>query len=187
MCKKAYIRMNMLTKLRYSGLCIEELVHIYKQYIRTTLEYCSVVYHSSLTDQQSASIERCQAVSLRVILQENFVSYSAALEMTGLSRLSERRLSRCLDFSLKCRKDIHNARFFPLNPNLSNTLETRGREHFKVNFCRTKKYQDSAIPFCQRLLNQHWCEKEEERRAEGQGVGGKESGGQGGGGQGAGG
>ena len=177
MCKKAYIRMNMLTKLRYSGLCIEELVHIYKQYIRTTLEYCSVVYHSSLTDQQSASIERCQAVSLRVILQENFVSYSAALEMTGLSRLSERRLSRCLDFSLKCRKDIHNARFFPLNPNLSNTLETRGREHFKVNFCRTKKYQDSAIPFCQRLLNQHWREKEEERRAEGQGVGGEESGG----------
>ena len=73
MCKKAYIRMNMLTKLRYSGLCIEELVHIYKQHIRTTLEYCSVVYHSSLTDQQSASLQRCQAVSLRVILQENYL------------------------------------------------------------------------------------------------------------------
>ena len=107
--------------------------------------------------------------------------------MTGLSRLSERRLARCLDFSLKCTKDSQNARFFPLNPNLGNTLETRGREQFKVNFCRTKRYQDSAIPFCQRLLNQHWREKEEERRAEGQGVGGKESGGQGGGGQGAGG
>ena len=115
----------------------------------------------------------CQAVSLRVILQENFVSYSAALEMTGLSRLSERRLSRCLDFSLKCRKDVHNARFFPLNPNLGNTLETRGREQFKVNFCRTKTYQDRAIPFCQRLLNKHWREKEEGIRAEGQGAGGQ--------------
>ena len=193
MCKKAYIRMNMLTKLRYSGLCIEELVHIYKQYIRTTLEYCSVVYHSSLTEQQSASLERCQAVSLRVILQENYVSYTAALEMTGLSRLSERRLARCLDFSLKCTKDSQNARFFPLNPNLGNTLETRGREQFKVNFCRTKRYQDSAIPFCQRLLNEHWHEEEEGRRPGGQSReqkgrrAGQGAGGQGGGGQGGGG
>ena len=138
-----------------------------------------MVYHSSLTDQQSASLERCQAVSLRVILQENYVSYSAALEMTGLSRLSERRLARCLDFSLKCTKDSHNSRFFPLNPNLGNTLDTRGREQFKVNFCRTKKYQDSAIPFCQRLLNQHWHEKEQGRRAD-QGAGGKGGEGQGG-------
>ena len=130
-------------------------MYIYKQYIRTTLEHCSVVNHSSLTYQQSASLERCQAVSLRVILQEKYVSCTAALEMTGLSKLSERRCSRSLDFSLKCRKNSHNARFFQMNPNLGNTLETRGREHFKVNFGRTKKYQDSAIPFCQRLLNQH--------------------------------
>ena len=107
--------------------------------------------------------------------------------MTGLSRLSERRLSKCLDFSLKCRKDVHNARFFPLNPNLGNTLETRGREQFKVNFCRTKKYHDSAVPFCQRLLNKHWREKEEGMRAEGQGAGGQGGVGQGAGGQGVGG
>ena len=74
--------------------------------------------------------------------------------------------------SLKCTKDSHNSRFFALNPNLGNTLETREREQFKVNFCRTKKYQDSAIPFCQRLLNQHWHEKEQGRRAD-QGAGGK--------------
>ena len=58
--------------------------------------------------------------------------------------------------------------FFPLNPNLGNTLQTRGREQFKVNFCRTKRYQDSAIPFCQRLLNEHWHEEEEGRRPGGQ-------------------
>ena len=31
-----------------------------------------------------------------------------------------------------------------------------------------KKYQDSTIPFCQRLLNEHWHEKEEGRRPGGQ-------------------
>ena len=79
LCKKAYIRMNMLTKLRYAGLCIEELLHIYKQYIRTTLEYCSVVFHSSLTTQQANSLERCQAVSLRVILQESYIKVHFAM------------------------------------------------------------------------------------------------------------
>ena len=168
LCKKAYIRMNILTKLIYAGLCIEELLHIYKQYIRTTLEYCSVVFHSSLTTQQAKSLERCQAVSLRVILQESYVSYSAALEMTGLDRLSDRRLARCLDFSVKCTKDSSNSRFFPKNPNLGNYLETRGGEQYKVNFCRTKRYKDSAIPFCQRLLNEHWRVTEEGRRTGGQ-------------------
>ena len=96
----------MLTKLRYAGLGTEELMHINTQYVRTTLEYCNVVFRNSLTAQQSNSLERCQAVSLRVILQENYVSYSAALEMTSLDRLSDRRLARCLDFSVKCTKDI---------------------------------------------------------------------------------
>ena len=129
---------------------------LYKQYIRTKLEYCSVVFHSSLTVQQSASLERCQAVCLRVILQENYVSHSAALEMTGLDSLADRRKARCLSFSLKCIKDTNNARFFPRNPNLDHTLEARKREEFKVNFCRTKQYLNSAIPYCQRLLNEYF-------------------------------
>ena len=108
----------MLTKLRYAGVSVEDLILIYKQYIRLKLEYCSVVFHSSLTVQQSASLERCQAVCLRVILQECYVSYSAALEMTGLQALSDRRLERCRDFTVKCIKDPHNKRFFPTNPNL---------------------------------------------------------------------
>jgi hypothetical protein len=171
LCKKAYARMNMLTKLRYAGVGTEDLIYIYKQYIRTTLEYCSVVFHSSLTAKQSASLERCQAVSLRIILQENFVSYSAALEMTALSRLSDRRQTRCLDFSVKCTKDKQNSRFFPKNPNLENLLETRQREQFKVNFCRTQQYKNSAIPYCQRLLNDHWRHQEdkEDRAGAGQG------------------
>ena len=159
LCKKAYARISMLTKLRYAGVSIEDLLHIYKQYIRTKLEYCSVVFHSSLTVQQSASLERCQAVCLRVILQDNYISHSAALEMTGLDLLADRRKARCLSFSLKCTKDTYNARFFPRNPNLDHTLEARKREEFKVNFCRTKQYLNSAIPYCQRLLNKHYQSK----------------------------
>ena len=139
LCKKAYARMSMLTKLKYAGVCIDELIHMYKQYIRGTLEYCSVAISSSLTVQQSASLERCQAVALRIILNESYVSYSAALEMCGLELLGTRRLARCLEFSLKCIQHPQNARFFPLNPNLSGAQQVRYRERYKVNFSCTKQ------------------------------------------------
>ena len=50
-CKAAYQRINMLTKLRYAGETIESVVHIYKQLIRSKLEYCMAAMHSSMTLQ----------------------------------------------------------------------------------------------------------------------------------------
>ena len=159
LCQQGYARLSMLSKLKYAGVSKDDLLHLYKQFIRSKLEYCSVLFHSSLTLQQSASLERCQAVCLRVILGE---------DVSGLDLLSDRRLSRCLDFSLKCTKDENTSRFFPKNPNLDLTLEARNREEFIVNFSRTKQYQNSAIPFCQRLLNDYMT-KQEGQEKEGEG------------------
>ena len=44
-CKKAYSRLSMLTKLKYVGVKIEDLVDIYILFIRSISEYCSVAYH----------------------------------------------------------------------------------------------------------------------------------------------
>ena len=86
---------------KFAGFCIEDMIHMYKQYIRGTLEYCSVAFASSLTATQSALLKGCQAVALRIILNESYVSYSAALEMCGLDLLENRRLAKCLQYSLK--------------------------------------------------------------------------------------
>ena len=80
-------------------------------------------------------------------------------------------LDRCLDFSVKCSEDPSNSRFFPRNPNLDLSRETRNREQFKVNFCRTQLYRNSAIPFCQRLLNDLYAKEGEEKGEGGQGEG----------------
>ena len=164
--KRAYSRVSMLTKLKYAGVRTEDLLHNYKQFVRVMLEYCSVVWHSSLTDQQSRSLERCQSVCLSVILGDNFISYEAALEMTGLEKLFDRRQSRCLSYGLKSVKHPENKRFFPENPNLNLTLEAREREPYIVNFARTKLYQQSAIPYIQRLLNKN-AMQEKQREEEG--------------------
>ena len=45
------------------------------------------------------------------------------------------------------------ARFFPLTPDLR-ILELREREKFQVNFAHGEAYRKSAIPYCQRKLNE---------------------------------
>ena len=111
-----------------------------------------------------------------MILGDNFISYEAALEMTGLRKLSDRRQARCLEYGLKSLKHPVHKRYFPENPNLNLTLTARDREKYFVNFARTKRYQQSAIPYIQRLLNLDEKEKEQERKQEGEGEGSRREG-----------
>ena len=39
MCKKAYARLSMITKLKYVGVNIDDLLDIYKLFIRSVAEY----------------------------------------------------------------------------------------------------------------------------------------------------
>ena len=122
---------------------------IYILYIRSLVDY------SSLTREQEQKLERIKKTCLRVILGEMYISYEAALEMSGLQTLKVRREIRCLKFSLKCIKQPKNQRIFPLNDRrFGQNLQSR--EAFEVNWARTQKYKQSAIPYCQRLLNDHF-------------------------------
>ena len=67
-CIKAYSRLQMITKLKYVGTKTEDLLDIYILYIRSITEYCSVVFHSFLTNELSEKLERIQKTCLRVIL-----------------------------------------------------------------------------------------------------------------------
>merc|ERR1711954_466602 len=65
-CKKAFSRLSMITKLKYVGVKIEDLLDIYILFIRSVTEYCAVVFHSSLTKEQSDKIEKIQKTSLKI-------------------------------------------------------------------------------------------------------------------------
>ena len=141
----------MLTKLKYVGIKLEDLLDIYLLHIRSVAEYCSVVFHSTLTGEQSNTIERIQRTCLKIILGDMYINYSSALEMSGLDSFSDRRSKRCLDFSLKSIKHHRNNRLFPINHH-AGAFNSRNSEKFQVNFASTSAYRDSTIPFCQRLL-----------------------------------
>ena len=101
LCKKAYARITMLTKLKYVGVKTEELVNIYILYVRSLLEYCAVVWHSTLTVEQKNNIESVQKLCLKIILGPEYTSYEDALQLTGIESLFARREKRCLQYALK--------------------------------------------------------------------------------------
>ena len=157
-CKKAYSRLSMITKLKYAGVPIEDLLNIYILFIRSVAEYCAVVFHTSLTQNEARKLEMIQKTCLRVILGEMYINYTAALEMCGLQTLADRRQERCLNFALKCIKHTKMEKLFPTNPESSEHF-LRQKEVFKVNFAHTSRYKQSTIPYCQRLLNEYYKEE----------------------------
>ena len=157
LCKKAYSRLSLLTKLKYVGTKREDLLDIYKLCIRSTLEYCSVLFHSSLTKEQSDMIERCQKVSLQVILSSEYISYLNALSACSFSTLRYRGEQRVLNFCHKAIKHPYHRRMFPLSDTYTKQIHgMRSYEKYKVNFSRTSAYQNSFIPFAQQKLNQEF-------------------------------
>ena len=87
-CKKAFSGVSLLSKLKYVGINTDDLLTIYKLFIRCIPEFCSTAFHSSLTEELSNKIENIQSTSLKIILCDNYVNYSAALEMCNLEKLS---------------------------------------------------------------------------------------------------
>lgn len=162
-CKRAYLRVKLLAKLKYVGVSMENLVELYCLLIRSLTEYCSTAFHSSLSIKQSNKLEAIQKTALRVILGVMYVDHSSSLEMCGLQTLHDRREHRSLQFALKCTKHTTNSEIFPPNPS-TDPHNMRDREHFKVNKTLRECYNKSTIPYLQRRLNNHFSILEEKKR-----------------------
>jgi hypothetical protein len=162
--KRTYASMSMLTKLKFAGLSRTKLINIYCLFVRSSAEYCAVVWHNNLTQAQSKAIERLQIVGIKIILgkdcpkkEDGHVDYEAALSLCQLDSLLMRRNNRMLIFGKKCIKHPSLNRLFPLNPVINeDPHQVRSRELFQVNHARTVSYQNSAITTIQRRLNLHY-------------------------------
>ena len=136
-CKKAFSRLNILSKLKYAGMKTSDLLNIYIMHIRSVTEYCSTVFHSSLSSEQEKKLETIQKASLKIILGQSYSSYEDALLSTSLKSIKERRQERSLKYALKSIKHPENKKMFPLNEKES-AQNTRNPEQFHVNFAHTE-------------------------------------------------
>ena len=151
--KKANARMELLRRVASFGTDIQDLKTIYILFVRSQLEQSSVVWHSSLTEQQKNDLERVQKSALKIILGAKYESYQKALNILDLEPLDQRRDYLCLKFAQKCMKNEKTKQMFPLNEKDHN-MDLRKTEKFKVMHANTDRLKKSPIIYMQHLLNQ---------------------------------
>lgn len=104
----------MLHHLRRAGFRGQHLYRLYCCYLRTIVEFCSVVYHSLLTKGQEEYLEGLHRNAVRICF-----GFEAPVDETmtknGIKTLRARRLRRCNSFIQKAtRNPRFQRRWFPL-------------------------------------------------------------------------
>ena len=87
-------------------------------------------------------IERVKKSACYVILGSKYTTHQKALD---------RREKLCKTFAIKASQSEQNLKWFYLNP-----LENKGRRKrtkYKEIRCRTKRFENSPIPYMTKLLN----------------------------------
>ena len=152
--KKANMRMELLRRAAAFGASTNDLKTIYFSYIRSILEHSAVVWHSSLSIENSEDLERIQRSAVKIILQNNNLSYEKALNHLQIDKLSDRREELCLRFAEKCLRNAKTVDMFP-EKKKQHQMKTRQPQKFEIQFARTSRLQSSPLIYMQNLLNQN--------------------------------
>ena len=150
--KKAHARMELLRKVAGFTASIDDKKNIYILYIRSILEQSSVVWHSSLTQENCDDLERVQKCALRIILGKSFDNYEDALMKADLEPLKDRREALSKKLAVKSLENPKTKNIFPIRDKV-HVMEKRNQEPFEVSFANTERFKRSSIPYMQRILN----------------------------------
>ena len=132
----------------------QDLLVIYKTFVRSKLEQSATVWHSSLSQGNVIDLERVQKSAVKIILKERYSDYESALLKLDLQSLYDRRELLCYKFVKKGIRLAQFKKLFPKNRS-KHSMVKRNQGKFYVNNAKTERYKNSTIPFMQRLLNKY--------------------------------
>ena len=144
--------MQLLRSIHSFGATADEMVHLWTVFCRSVLEQSCVVWHSSLTQENSEDLERCQKIFSKLVLKEKYTNYEDALMKLNLDSLHSRRQILCEKFAKSGIKHKKLDDLFPEN-DIKMKMETRNQEKFVVQFANTERLKKSSIVSMQKQLN----------------------------------
>ena len=148
-CQKARQKLWILRRMVKLHLNIHQMFDVYIKEVRSILELAVPVWHSGLTKQQTADIERIQKVAFKIILQESYGNYQLACTTLSAQTLEERRTKLCRKFALKNLMSEN-----PMFTKVGTTVNTRQVSDLVKEFkCNTGRCQKSSLPFLAKLIN----------------------------------
>ena len=111
-----------LSHLKRADINNSTLLQVYQVMQRPLLEYCSPVFHSMLTDEQTQRLESLQRRALRIIYGFD-LPYGEIVAVSNIESLQSRRERACLEFARKLAGSQRFGNWFPLNER--DGMETR--------------------------------------------------------------
>ena len=156
---KLYGKLWTLRFLKQSGMEKMPLLGIYKNVLRPSVEYSSIIYHSLIPEYVASRLETVQKQAMKIIFGWD-VDYQSLLENGTIETLKDRRIEGALRFALKA---SISPRFGPtwFRETPSNIREVRPTTRLKYlePLCRTERSRNNPIAFMTRLLNEHYNEQ----------------------------
>ena len=143
-----------LRRLKQLGASHKDLIDVYCKQIRSIAEFAAPVWNSSLTGDDIVKLERIQKIALHIILGDKYYSYTSALKILGMEKLSQRRKQLCLKFAKRAMKSEKFSKWF--KPSIPNLRTRRLKPKFCNVFSRTARFEKYPISYLTRLLNQHY-------------------------------
>ena len=116
---------------------------VYVCFVRPVLEYACPLWHSSLTSSLHDDLEQIQRRATKIMLPS--LSYNERLSELGLPTLHERRVELCRRFY---KSVVRQHKFHDVLPStVERPYSLRNSRTFSLVKCRTKRFQDSLIPY----------------------------------------
>ena len=139
-----------INHIKRAGMNNSIIVTVYTSILRPIIEFCSPVYHSLITEEQSNMLERLQKMTLKIIFGFN-IEYEKLLELAGITSLKERRENAFIKFTTTIASNKRYSSWFPMNEDRG--LNLRRENTYKETFARTERFYNSPLFNMRRTLN----------------------------------
>ena len=144
---KASKRLHIVRVLKRGGVPPCDLLQVYSSLIRSILEYCCPVWHSSLPVHLSDKIEKVQKRALRIIYP--VLRYPEALLTSGFTELHTRRdhlCSKTFEMIKKKTLEPRLSHLIPLTRACAHGRSLRFSDRPSIFKCRTERFKKSFFP-----------------------------------------
>jgi hypothetical protein len=144
MVQKANKRLYLLRLCSRAGVSSLDLVMIYTSLVRSVMEYCCIVWHSSLPKYLHDELERVQKRALAIIFPN--YDYSESLKVSKLCTLYERREVQCRKLFCAMAKPTHKLHHLLPDPRQLN-YDIRRPTTLPNLRASTTRYHKTFVPY----------------------------------------
>ena len=144
MCSRAAQRLHFLQQLKRAAMSSDDLLYYYQSVVRPVIEYACVVWHTSLTQEQTKQLESIQKRAMKIIFGSDSDDLPRAL--AACPSLAERRewlTKRFFTGLLNETSCLHE--LLPAKRDSDVTGKLRDAKQYPVPWARTERFRKSTI------------------------------------------